>query len=142
MHKRNYTPFRRVILQGNGHVERLRFFLPYITDKPLVATHELLNAMVEALRYRDKAMPKIVAMVEALEDNIAPWVACRQEIINTVKDLILDVYYQLEDYNLYDDRGMLMYTYFRHPDEQFDDIILSSIIQLTFNGQFYEPPTT
>lgn len=139
MSSQKYTPMRRVVLEGNGYVDLLKSYLPYLTQDVDAAYHELMYAIIESIRYRDKAVHYMVDMYRALERNIDYGVCVKQELIATVKDFALQLYFQLENNNFYDDQGVLMFTYVRHPDPSFDDVMLTGIIQLTYNGAWYEP---
>jgi hypothetical protein len=137
----SYLTPARVIISSDGWVEKLRFFLPYLTTDRDEALRGILYAVVESVRYRDKAMREIVTMVKALERNLDYGVSVKAEIVHTVKELAKEVYFQVEGLHLYNDRGVLMYTYFWNPEPTFDDIILIPIGLLTYNPSVpcYEP---
>lgn len=144
MQSNSFTqPYRRLIIGTNGWVTKFRFLLPFLTEDVDQAFHEIMYVVVESVRYRDKAMREIVAMVKNLEHRVDIWVTCKDEIVNTLKQLAMEVYFQAEELKLYNDDGILMYTYIPHPDPDFDDITLISIIQLTYNPSVpcYEPRT-
>jgi hypothetical protein len=135
--------YTRTIITTNGWIEKLRALLPHVTDNVDEAFRGLVNAVVESVRYRDKAMREIVVMSQALEHNLDYGVTVKKELVTTIKELAKEVYFQVESYNLYNESGILMYTYFWHPDTGFDDIILHPIISLTYNPTVpcYEPRT-
>jgi len=135
------VPYRRVILDTNGWITKLRYLLPYLTEDVDEAFRGMMYAIVESVRYRDKAMRDIVAMVAALEQNIEYGCSVKQELVTTVKELAKEIYFRVEEYNLYNEDGLLMYTYFWHPDTSFEDVMLISVIQLTYNPTVpcYEP---
>jgi hypothetical protein len=135
------TPYSRMLISGEGWIEKLRFFLPYITENVDEAFRGLMYAVVESVRYRNKAMREIVTMAQALERNVDYGVTVKQEFVRTVKELAKEIYFQVEAFNLYNEDGILMYTYFSHPEPSFTDIILIPIIPLTYNPTVpcYEP---
>jgi lactam utilization protein B len=132
-------PHRRLMLNTGGWVTKFRFLLPFLTEDIDQAFHEILYVMIESMRYRDKAMREIVTMVKNLEQTIDVWVTCKEEIVRTLKQLALEIYFQAEALHLYNEDGILMYTYSPHPDPHFEDVMLISVPQLTWNGALYEP---
>jgi hypothetical protein len=131
-------PHRRLIINTEGWVTQFRFLLPNLTPDVDQAFHEILYVVIEAVRYRDKAMEHIVAMVKNFDTNVGVWVNCKAQLVNALKRLALEIYFQAESLHLYNREGLLMYTYSPHPDPHFDDVVLISIPQLTWNGALYE----
>lgn len=133
---------KRVVLTGQPFTTTLKALLPKITEHPPQAYHEFMYQLVEAIRYRDKAMQNIVALVKSLDYNLGAenYHPMRPHLVANVKELAMSMLFQAEDYELYDRRSVLMYTYFRHPDYSFDDVMITSILPLTWNGHLYEPP--
>lgn len=148
----NYNPYRRILISGEGLVLKFRSLLPMLTKDVNQAFHELMYALVEAVRYRDKAMQEIVEITRNLARNVATlsvvvneeYASAYQDIVRTVRDLALSIFYQCEEHRLYDDRGVLQFTYFPNPDPYFPDIILNGVVRLTYNPTVpcYEPPTS
>lgn len=131
----------RVVLSGQDYVTTLKALLPAITSEPVQAYHEFMGVLVEAIRYQDKAIPAVVSMIKSLDANlVAQYTPVRPQIVAVVRDLTMHLLYQAQEHQLYNDRAVLMYTYFRHPDYSFDDVMLTSILPLTWNGHLYEPP--
>lgn len=132
----------RVVLAGGDLVPTLKVLLTSITGEVDQAYHEFMGVIVESIRFRDRAISDIVLMVQNLDKNLSAqyYVSTRPQMVKVVRDLAMDLFFQAESFKLYNDRGMLMYTYYRHPDPQYDDIILTGIIPLQWNGKLYEPP--
>lgn len=135
----NPTAVRRIVLEGGGFVDRLKAYLPCLTLDVDQAYHELMYAIVESLRYRDKAATKTVEMYRALERNLDSSLGVKHALMDVVRDFTLYLYFQIENHDFYDADGVLMFTYMIHPDKNFDAVLLNSIIQLTWNGEVYAP---
>jgi hypothetical protein len=132
---------KRIVLSGGDHTVTLKALLPSLTTEPEQAYHEFMGTIVESIRYRDKAITHIVEMLQALDRNlVAQYTRIRPQIVAVVRALAMDLFFQAEAHKLYSDRDTLMYIYCRHPDYSFDDVLLSEILPLTWNGRYYEPP--
>lgn len=130
---------RRVVLAGGGDVTTLKVLLSSLTADVQQAYHEFMSGIIESIRYRDRAMSSAIMMLKSLDENLArQYYLHRTQMVALVKHLVMDLMYQLEDFNLYDKEGVLMYTYYRHPDPTFPDVVLTCIIPLTWNGILYE----
>ena len=131
---------RRIVLSGGDYITALKVLLATLTPDVMQAYHEFMAALVESIRYRDRAITGIVMMVDSLDKNLAKQYApMRSEIVAVVRDLAMSLYFQAEEFKLYNDKSILMYVYYRHPDFAFDDVVLSGIIPLGWNGVLYEP---
>jgi len=133
---------RRIVLTGGDDITTLKELLASITHEVVQAYHEFMAALVESIRYRDRAITGIVMMIDNLDKNLEKqYTPMRSEIVAVVRSLAMSLYFQAEDCKLYNDKSILMYVYYRHPDFTFDDVVLSGIIPLGWNGEFYEPYT-
>lgn len=131
----------RVILDGGDYTVTLKVLLSHITQDVGQAYHEFMYVIVESFRFRDRAITEIVMMVHNLDKTLeSQYTPMRDPIVKLVRDLAMSLYFQAEEHRLYNERSMLMYTYYRHPDLTFDDVVLTNIIPLEWNGRFYEPP--
>lgn len=131
---------KQVILSMEDHCTVLKTLLSGMVDNPMQAYHELIHAVVEAVRWRDRSTTEIVRLVTSVHRNMSDDVACKAVFAKVLRTIAQSIQYQAEAYNLYDDKGVMMFTYHRHPSDSFDDVMVASIIPLKYNGGIYEPP--
>ncbi len=114
----------------------------YSDSKVLGFVRNVLLACVEACRFRTEAVGCIVKLVGELkaaiysspEVNLLPI----DEFALTVRLLGLSLTFQMEELGLYDQNGILQYSFVNIQDSQFNDVALVHIQRLTWNGAFYE----
>lgn len=132
---------KRIVLPGEDFVTSLKAQLGSVTEDIEQAYHEFMHAIVEAIRFRDKAMTQIVLMVQHLDKTLtAQYVPNRPQLVRLVRDFSMHLLFIAETYKLYNEKSMLMFTYCRHPDASFSDVLLTEILPLAWNGHLYESP--
>lgn len=156
----------RVILSADGIlfplIDILRLSFRQEEEKQIrYRLHEILHAIVEACRFRDQAMQKIVIVVKKMhsyydyptypyhaftvnasgEIDASSKLQDQRNFKKLLKDLAFSLLFQMEELGLYDDKGTLMYSYRPVDDVLFNDVALDLLQQLEWNGVLYEPIT-
>jgi hypothetical protein len=129
--------WRLISIMTNTYPEftesKIRYFVDGIT-----------NAVVEACRYSGKSMSTIFKFINELRSNIALSNEVNKlpinEVCTIVKELAITILCQIEELGLYDENGILMYTFKPIHDHRFNDIVLYHIQRLTWNKGMYELP--